>query len=59
MVTVVDNLNSTNAKAALSANMGRVLNEAIEALKLRVVEIEGATLDISAMSSEEIQEIIG
>lgn len=59
MVTVVDNLNSTNAKAALSANMGRVLNEAIEALKLRVVAIEGTTLDISAMSSEEIQEIIG
>lgn len=59
MVSVIDNLNSTNVKAALSANMGRVLNEDIEALELRVATIESTTLDISAMSSEEIQEIIG
>lgn len=59
MIKVIDNLESTDIKNALSANMGRILNEAIEALELRVVEIEGTTLDISAMSSEEIQEIIG
>lgn len=59
MIYAIDNLTSTDDANALSANMGRVLNEAIEALKLRVVEIEGTTLDISSMSSEEIQEIIG
>lgn len=58
MINVIDNLDSTSAKNALSANMGRVLNEAIEALKLRVTTLEGTTLDISSMSSEEIQEII-
>lgn len=58
MINVIDNLNSTSAKNALSANMGRILNEAIEALKLRVTTLEGTTLDISSMSSEEIQEII-
>lgn len=58
MIKVIDNLESTDIKNALSANMGRILNEAIEALELRVVEIEGTTLDISAMSSEEIQEIM-
>lgn len=58
MIKVIDNLESTDIKNALSANMGRILNEAIEALELRVVEIEGTTLDISSLSSEEIQEII-
>jgi hypothetical protein len=58
MINVIDNLDSTSAKNALSANMGRILNEAIEALKLRVTTLEGTTLDISSMSSEEIQEII-
>lgn len=59
MIKVIDSLDSTETKNALSANMGRILNEAIEALKLRVTTLEGTTLDISAMSSEEIQEIIG
>lgn len=59
MISVIDNLDSTSTNNALSANMGRILNESIEALELRVIAIEGTTLDISAMSSEEIQEIIG
>lgn len=59
MIYAIDNLTSTDKTNALSANMGRILNEAIEALELRVVEIEGTTLDISALSSEEIEEIIG
>lgn len=59
MILVVNNLESTSTTNALSANMGKVLNESIQALELRVIEIEGTTLDISAMSSTEIQEIIG
>lgn len=59
MITVIDNLDSTSTKNALSANMGRILNEAIESIELRLVAIEGTTLDISSLSSEEIEEIIG
>jgi hypothetical protein len=59
MILVINNLESTSTTNALSAYMGKVLNESIQSLELRVVEIEGTTLDISALSSEEIQEIIG
>jgi hypothetical protein len=58
MILVENNLTSTSTTNALSANMGRILNEAIETLELRVIAIEGTTLDISALSSEEILEII-
>lgn len=54
MILVINNLESTSTTNALSAYMGKVLNESIQSLELRVVEIEGTTLDISALSSEEI-----
>lgn len=40
MITVINNLTSTSASNALSANMGRVLNEAIEAMELRITSLE-------------------
>lgn len=41
MITVINNLTSTSSSNALSANMGRVLNEAIEAMELRITSLEG------------------
>ena len=40
MITVINNLTSTSTSNALSANMGRVLNEAIEAMELRITSLE-------------------
>ena len=38
--TVVNNLTSTSTSSALSANMGRELNEKIEAIDIRVETLE-------------------
>lgn len=38
--TVIDNLTSSSSSSALSANQGRVLNEKIGALELRVEDLE-------------------
>lgn len=40
MITVINNLTSTSTANALSANMGRVLNEAMQAMELRITAIE-------------------
>lgn len=47
MIEVYDELTSHDQNNALSANMGRVLNEAIQALELRVVQLENNIIDIS------------
>lgn len=43
MIDVEDVLNSYSSTNALSANMGRVLNESIEGLKTRVSTLENGT----------------
>ena len=47
MIEVYDELTSHDKNNALSANMGRVLNEAIQALELRVVQLENNIIDVS------------
>ena len=49
MIEVYDELTSTDKKNALSANMGRVLNEAIQALELRVVQLENNIIVITKL----------
>lgn len=47
MIEIVNDLTSNDPYSVLSANMGRVLNEAIQALELRVVELENKIIDVS------------
>lgn len=46
MIEVIDGLTSTDTFNALSANMGRVLNEAINSLTLRVVRLENNIVSV-------------
>jgi hypothetical protein len=45
MVLVEDILTSESIENALSANMGRVLNEEINNVKLRVTALEGSSFN--------------
>lgn len=58
-VVVHNGLESTSTTAALSANMGRVLNESIEALDERVQTLEsgsgsGSTVTITLATASDI-----
>ena len=58
MIEVYDELTSHDKNNALSANMGRVLNEAIQALELRVVQLENNIVDVSNYKTIIWQEVI-
>ena len=58
MIEVYDELTSHDKNNALSANMGRVLNEAIQALELRVVQLENNIIDVLDKKKSDIRKCI-
>lgn len=53
--TVLDSLTSTSTSSALSANMGRELNEKIEALDTRITTLENNSGDSAAQCDCELR----